>query len=152
MFVLDCSMTMEWAFRDETTPGTMDALELAAGEACVAPVVWPLEVCNAVLTAQRRGRFTSDDVPRFSALVGGLRVSVEEGGLQHTLDDVLPLAMQLALSSSDAAYLERVCARRRRQRRSTPVWPAPGATPHEPMSVRSLAGIVNTAVYKTCRI
>ncbi|MEI6450771.1 MAG: type II toxin-antitoxin system VapC family toxin [Actinomycetes bacterium] len=106
MFVLDCSMTMAWAFRDETTPGTLDALELAAREACVAPGVWPLEVCNAVLTAQRRGRFTSDDVPLFLALVGRLRVSVDEGGLQRAFDDVLPLAMQHALSIYDAAYLE----------------------------------------------
>ena len=106
MFVLDCSMTMAWAFRDERTPGTLDALDLAAREACVAPGVWPLEVCNAVITAQRRGRFTSEDVPRFLALVGGLRVSVEDSSLQHTFDGVLPLAMQHALSSYDAAYLE----------------------------------------------
>jgi predicted nucleic acid-binding protein len=106
MFVLDCSMTMAWAFRDERTPGTLDALELAAREACVAPGVWPLEVCNAVLTAQRRGRFTSDDVPLFLALVGRLRVSVDEGSLQHAFDDVLPLAMHHALSIYDAAYLE----------------------------------------------
>ena len=106
MFVLDCSMTMAWAFRDETTPGTLDALELTARETCVAPGVWPLEICNAVLTAQRRGRFTSEDVPQFLALVGGLRVSVEESSLQHTFDDVLPLAMHHALSIYDAAYLE----------------------------------------------
>ncbi len=34
-------MTMAWAFRDETTPGTLNVLELAAHEACVAPSVWP---------------------------------------------------------------------------------------------------------------
>ena len=33
MFVLDCSMTMAWAFRDETTPGTLEALDLAARDA-----------------------------------------------------------------------------------------------------------------------
>jgi hypothetical protein len=82
MLVLDCSMTMAWAFRDETTPGTLRVLELAAHEACVAPSVWPLEVCNAVLTAQRRGRFTSDDVPLFLGLVGDLCVSVDDPGLQ----------------------------------------------------------------------
>jgi predicted nucleic acid-binding protein len=106
MFVLDHSMTMEWAFRDETTPGTLNALELAAREACVAPSVWPLEIRNAVITAQRRGRFTSDDVTLFLALVSGLRVSVDDRSLYHAFDDVLPLALQHALSSYDAAYLE----------------------------------------------
>lgn len=106
MFVLDCSMTMAWAFRDETTPGTLNVLELAAREACSAPGVWPLEVCNAVITAQRRGRFTSDDVPLFLDLLGGLRVSVDDLTLQHAVGKVLPLAVHHAISSYDAAYLE----------------------------------------------
>ena len=106
MFVLDCSMTMAWAFRDETTPGTLDALERAAHEACVAPSVWPLEVCNAVLTAQRRGRFSGEDAPLFLDLVAGLRVSVDDLALRPAIDQVLPLAVRHALSSYDAAYLE----------------------------------------------
>jgi predicted nucleic acid-binding protein len=106
MFVLDSSMTMAWAFRDETTPGTLDILELATSEACWAPGVWPLEVCNAVISAQRRGRFTSDDVPLFLDLVGRLGVSVEGLTLQHAVEDVLPLAVRQTISSYDAAYLD----------------------------------------------
>jgi predicted nucleic acid-binding protein len=106
ILVLDCSMTMAWAFRDETTPGTLSVLELAAHETCVAPSVWPLEVCNAVITAQRRGRFTSDDVLLYLGLVGELCVSVDDLTLQQTVENVLPLAVQHALSSYDAAYLE----------------------------------------------
>jgi predicted nucleic acid-binding protein len=106
IFVLDCSMTMAWAFRDETTPGTLNVLELAAHEACVAPSVWPLEVCNAAISAQRHGRFTDDDVPRFLGLVNGLRVSVDQCTLRHVFDNMLPLAVRHAISSYDAAYLE----------------------------------------------
>ena len=106
MFVLDCSMTMAWAFRDETTPGTLEALDLAAREECAAPGIWPLEVCNAVLTAQRRGRFSSEDVPLFLDLVAGLRVSVDAGSLLNAFDEVLPLAERHGISSYDAAYLE----------------------------------------------
>ena len=106
ILVLDCSMTMAWAFRDETTPGTLSVLELAAHETCIAPSVWPLEVCDAVITAPRRGRFASDDVPLFLGLVGDLRVSVDDLTLQQTVENVLPLAVQHALSSYDASYLE----------------------------------------------
>jgi predicted nucleic acid-binding protein len=106
MFVLDCSMTMAWAFHDETTSGILDVLDLAAQEDCAAPSVWPLEVCNAVLTAQRRGRFTREDVPKFLDLVAGLRVSVDDLALRRAIDQVLPLAARHALSSYDAAYLE----------------------------------------------
>jgi predicted nucleic acid-binding protein len=106
MFVLDCSMTMAWAFHDETTSGILDVLDLAAQEDCVAPSVWPLEVCNAVLTAQRRGRFSSEDAPTFLDLVAELRVSVDDLALRRAIDQVLPLAARHALSSYDAAYLE----------------------------------------------
>jgi predicted nucleic acid-binding protein len=106
MLVLGCSMTMAWAFRDETTPGTLSVLELAARETCVAPGVWPLEVCNAVIAAQRRGRFTSDDVSLFLGLVGDLCVSVDDLTLRQAVESVLPLAVEHALSSYDAAYLE----------------------------------------------
>jgi predicted nucleic acid-binding protein len=112
MFVLDCSMTMAWAFSDETTSGTVSVLELAGREACSAPGVWPLEVCNAVITAQRRGRFSSDDVRLFLDLLGGLRVSVEDLTLRHAVGKVLPLAVQHAISSYDAAYLELALRRR----------------------------------------
>jgi predicted nucleic acid-binding protein len=105
-FILDCSMTMAWAFRDETTPGTLDVLELAASGVCMAPGVWPLEVCNAVLAAQRRGRFTAEDVPLFLALVGGLNVTVDDRSLQYASEEVLPLAVHHAITSYDAAYLE----------------------------------------------
>jgi len=106
MFVLDCSTTMAWAFHDETTPGILDVLDLAAQEDCVAPSVWPLEVCNAVLTARRRGRFSSEDVRLFLDLVAGLGVSVDELALRRAIDQVLPVAVRHALSSYDAAYLE----------------------------------------------
>jgi predicted nucleic acid-binding protein len=106
MFVLDCSMTMAWAFRDKTRPGTLSVLERAAREACVAPSVWPLEVCNAVITAQSRGRFTSSDVPLFLDLLARLRVSIDDRTLHDVVGDVLPLAVRHGLSSYDAAHLE----------------------------------------------
>jgi predicted nucleic acid-binding protein len=59
-----------------------------------------------VISAQRRGRFTGDDVPLFLGLVGDLCVSVDDLTLQQTVESVLPLAVHHALSSYDAAYLE----------------------------------------------
>ena len=55
-FVLDASVTLAWAFEDEGGFYPEAVLDtLMVGEA-VAPSLWPLEVSNGLLTAQRRGR------------------------------------------------------------------------------------------------
>jgi len=106
MFVLDCSVTMAWAFRDESTPTALAVVDRAAEEPVAVPGIWPLEVCNAVLVALRRGRFSNEDVPGFLDLVTALSPVVDEQAQGHVFDQVLPLARQHGLSSYDAAYLE----------------------------------------------
>ncbi len=106
MVVLDCSMSMAWAFRDESTPETLAILERVGRESAAVPGIWPLEVCNAVLVALRRGRFSEEDVPLFLNLVEGLPLVAD--GLSHTeaFEKILPLARECRLSSYDASYLE----------------------------------------------
>jgi predicted nucleic acid-binding protein len=106
MFVLDCSVTMAWAFRDESTPATLALLDRTAEEPVAVPGIWPLEVCNAVLVALRRGRFTDEDVPGFLDLVTALSLGVDTQAEGRIFDEVLPLARRHGLSSYDAAYLE----------------------------------------------
>ena len=106
MFVLDCSVTMAWAFHDESTAATLAILDRAAKEPAAVPGIWPLEVCNAVLVALRRGRFTAQDVPGFLDLMTALSLVVDTPAQGHIFDEVLPLARRHGLTSYDAAYLE----------------------------------------------
>jgi hypothetical protein len=54
--VLGASVTLAWAFEDEENGYPDFVLEsLTEAQACV-PVIWPLEVGNALLVAERRGR------------------------------------------------------------------------------------------------
>ena len=65
-FVLDASVTLPWCFDDEANAYTEELLNwCAAGtDACVAPV-WPLEITDILLQAQRRGRVDEERIEQF---------------------------------------------------------------------------------------
>lgn len=104
--VLDCSVTMAWCFEDECdryADAVLDAL--ASGDA-LAPSIWPFEVANALLVAERRKRLKEADSARFLELLRGLPILVEEPVSDRVLGSVLAAGRQWGLSSYDAAYLE----------------------------------------------
>ena len=106
LLVLDCSVTMAWLFREELTPFTERVLdEVTAGRA-VVPSLWPLEVGNVLLLAERRGRVSEADGARFLALLGGLPIEVDSPRGLDWLHDVVPLARETGLTVYDASYLE----------------------------------------------
>jgi len=104
--VLDCSVAMSWCFEEEPSDygdRVLDALE--EGEALV-PSVWPLEVANVLVVAERRGRLKVGESARFLELVQSLPIFVEEVSLPRATGAVLSLARELDLSVYDASYLE----------------------------------------------
>lgn len=105
-FVLDASVTLSWAFedeRDETSLAVLEALE--ASEAITSPI-WPLEIANGLLTAERRDRITPADANRFTALLLELPIVVEPLDRRRPLQEVRQLARRHGLSAYDASYLE----------------------------------------------
>ena len=69
--VLDCSVTMAWCFEDECDE-LADAVLGVFGETEVwVPALWPIEVANVLLVAERRGRLTSAGSARFIELLSG---------------------------------------------------------------------------------
>ena len=106
MFVVDCSVTMAWAFEDQSTEQTDAVLERLIAEEAVVPDIWALEVANVLLAAERRKRLTRAKTTRFIELLGGLPIAFDDDGQMHVFASVLPLARDARLSSYDAAYLE----------------------------------------------
>jgi predicted nucleic acid-binding protein len=105
-FVLDASVTMAWAFREELTPFAERLLtDLVAGEALV-PAIWPLEVANVLLVSERRGRINRVDVARFTELLLGMPIRVHAATEGFAFEEALPLARDTGLSVYDASYLE----------------------------------------------
>ncbi|MGO9464305.1 MAG: type II toxin-antitoxin system VapC family toxin, partial [Isosphaeraceae bacterium] len=70
------------------------------------PSLWPLEVANALLVGERRGRITSAETARFVAILGAFPITVDDQTVAHAWTDTMHLARAHNLSSYDAAYLE----------------------------------------------
>ncbi len=104
-FVLDCSVTMAWVFRDEATDRTEALRDALVTELAVAPELWPIEVANVLLVATRRGRLAEDDWRRIFADLGALPIEVDPNTSNQALQ-ILDLAHRHGISAYDAAYLE----------------------------------------------
>lgn len=99
-------MTAAWVFEDETTAYTEAVLEmLAAGEA-VVPAIWPLEVANVLLYAERRRRLTRAKVAVFLAALQGFSIAVDTDGPSRAFGEILSIAREHGLSTYDASYLD----------------------------------------------
>ena len=105
-FVLDCSVTMAWCFEDECDQYADAVLGALGKTEAIVPSVWPLEVANVLLVAERRKRLKKADTARFSELLNGLPIVVEWMNSESVLTRVLANGRELGLSSYDAAYLE----------------------------------------------
>jgi predicted nucleic acid-binding protein len=106
-FVLDASVTVAWCFDDESTPLTEGILDLfSAGAEGMAPGIWPLEVANALLVAERRKRVSLAQVTALLGRIVQLPVSVETIEPDRAFSQILSVARQYQLTEYDAAYLE----------------------------------------------
>jgi predicted nucleic acid-binding protein len=105
-FVLDASVTVAWCFEDEASEYTESVLDLLRGTEAVVPTIWTLEVANALLVAERRGRLSDAEATRFLEVLDNLSVRVDAGSGPAGIARVLPIARSYGLSAYDAAYLE----------------------------------------------
>jgi predicted nucleic acid-binding protein len=106
VFVLDCSVTMAWLFADEDELYAASVRDRLDADVAVVPAVWPLEVGNALLVAERRKRVSRADAVRFVGILHQLPIDVDATPTPASLDDVLQMAREAGLSTYDAGYLE----------------------------------------------
>ncbi len=105
-FVLDASVTLAWCFADEGGDYALGVLHrLRSSEAIAAPH-WGLELANALLVAERRGRLEPSDVPRLTKFLLALPIAVDPVARRRPLDSIHRLGRSHGLSAYDAAYLE----------------------------------------------
>jgi len=105
MLVLDASFALAWCFDDESSDVADRVLDTVMTAGGVVPASWPLEIANALRTAERRGRLTVADHARLRELLVALPISVEPVDLVGALGDVSEIARTADLSVYDAAYL-----------------------------------------------
>ncbi|RMF31326.1 MAG: PIN domain-containing protein [Chloroflexi bacterium] len=105
-FVIDASVVMAWCFEDEASLYADAVLERLAKATAIAPIIWPLEVGNVLVVAERRGRITAAETVRFLDLLRQLPIAVEGGTASRIFGEILALAREQRLSTYDAAYLD----------------------------------------------
>ncbi len=105
-FVIDNSIVMAWCFSDESSKYTNTILDSLENHEALVPAIWPLEIGNVVLAAERRKRLTESDSIRFLNLVSELPIIVQQETPDRMLKEIFALARECHISSYDASYLD----------------------------------------------
>jgi predicted nucleic acid-binding protein len=97
---------MAWCFEDESGPYADAVLESFSQSMALTPAIWPLEVGNMLVVAERRGRLTKADSVRFLNLLRQLPIVVEPETARRMFGEILALAREQNISTYDASYLD----------------------------------------------
>lgn len=104
--VIDNSVVMSWCFKDETNEYADSVLDRLTEATAFVPSIWPLEVVNVLLVAERCNRLGNADSIRFMTLLSQLPIVVEHERSENGMKALLALARANELSSYDASYLQ----------------------------------------------
>jgi len=99
---------MSWCFADEVdaySESVLDLLKLDDYEALV-PSLWPLEVVNVLLVAERKQRISEARSRRFLELLANLPITVDDFSPFVSPPEILALGRHHRLSAYDASYFE----------------------------------------------
>jgi predicted nucleic acid-binding protein len=106
MLVVDASIALTWCFEDEVTEATEAIGTRVDSEGAVVPDLWRLEVANALLLAERRGRLKRSNMEQRLELLAALPIAIDADTAIRAWTDTLLLARAERLTLYDAAYLE----------------------------------------------
>lgn len=101
-FVLDASVTINWAMQDESNPIADMAFSALGSGTAIAPAIWWYEVRNILVVNERRQRITPADSNQFLADLQGMDITIDNDPDSAT---ILDLSRRLGRSIYDAAYL-----------------------------------------------
>ncbi|MEO1016980.1 MAG: type II toxin-antitoxin system VapC family toxin [Pseudomonadota bacterium] len=105
-FVLDASVTMAWCFEDEDSSEAWSVLDRLQEDRAIVPSLWPLEVNNVLVQAERRQRITVNGTTEFLSFLSTYVIEIDRETESRTWTETLQLARQKQLSLYDASYLE----------------------------------------------
>lgn len=105
-FVLDASIALSWCFADEATAHTWKLLERLEQETAIVPNLWPLEITNILVLAERRKRISYAHMIQSLELLESLSIQIDEETSYRAFHETCQLAYTEKLTSYDASYLE----------------------------------------------
>ena len=106
-FVVDASVAIAWVHPGQATDQTAASLRAVFNGAPVfVPALWSLEVANALLVLERRGKLASDERKTALGALKRLSVRVDHEMSSIAFTELSALAKRHTLSVYDAVYLE----------------------------------------------
>lgn len=108
--MLDCSVTMAWLFDDADDPHAASVRDRLDAGVALVPSIWPFEVANVLVVAERRKRVTRADSLRFLEVLGQLPIEVDAMPSLVTVRGAFQFARETGLSLYAAAYLDLAAA------------------------------------------
>ena len=104
--VVDASVAISWGFPDEVDTRAGELLRMLVDADPIVPAIWPLEMANAMVMAERRKRLTKLETRKFLSLLSELAFEIDAHTGAHAFNDTLTLARRYDLTAYDACYLE----------------------------------------------
>ena len=107
--VLDASVVLAWSFKDEVSPYATFIVRSVKNARAVAPIIWPLEVNNALISAVRRERIdelvANQRPPRHhrADVAGAVRTDVRDAALPGHVDEPDRVPADAALAALQTA-------------------------------------------------
>lgn len=104
--VVDASVALAWCFADEQSPYPQAVLDQLDTDDAVVPQFFWIEVANAMMVAERRGRIGPTEIARFADLLRRLQIETDAGQEMRALTEIRPFAQKQDLTVYDAVYLD----------------------------------------------
>jgi predicted nucleic acid-binding protein len=104
--VLDCSIALAWYFADEADSYADSVQDSLSQAEAFVPSLWPLEITNALVVGERRGRATVAQATTWLSLLRALPIRVDGETAPRAWTETLQLARTHGLTTYDASYLE----------------------------------------------
>lgn len=104
-FVADCSVTASWVLPDEVSERASDLIGRLGSDAIFVPFLWPSEIANVLLMAERRGRLTPTQRDAAFAELKKLPIVVVPFDYQADWAATYALADRFGLTFYDACYV-----------------------------------------------
>jgi predicted nucleic acid-binding protein len=104
-FILDCSISASWCLKDESNEEATRILERMSEDEALVPSIWPVEMANVLVVAERKSRISTTDAARAVEILLSLPIHADKGNLEN-LSTIRLLAREHKLSAYDACYLE----------------------------------------------
>ena len=106
-WVVDASLSLSWIHPGQATKETDDLLEsLKQGVELVVPGLWFLEMANALLVLERRGKLTGEERQEALFALRAFPITVDMDGHCKAFGEISKIATECGLSIYDATYLE----------------------------------------------